>query len=181
MDVGPATSLFVPIADDLPRHFAVTAYKALAIESDFTPAVVAARLASTDDDGDGIPFAPTAARCVGGATTRCADNCPHVANPSQADRGGVGAGSSGDGIGDACQCGDVNGDGRVESSDLGLISRSLLTPPTALRTRPELCNVGGSPNPATQDCTIADVVILRRALLDPPTATIQQVCEPARP
>ena len=45
------------------------------------------------------------------------DNCPNWPNPSQADNGGVGAGSSGDGIGDACQCGDVTDDGEVDAAD----------------------------------------------------------------
>jgi hypothetical protein len=119
-----------------------------------------------DGDGDGVSDA--------------ADNCPLVGNPGQEDRGGVGVGSPADGIGDACQCGDVTGDGRVTPSDAAVVQRSLLVPPTATLTRPELCDVGaGSPNPATLDCSISDAVVIRRALLSPPTASIGQTCPAA--
>jgi hypothetical protein len=38
------------------------------------------------------------------------DNCPHASNPDQAD-------ADGDGIGDACECGDATGDGVVDTTD----------------------------------------------------------------
>ncbi len=120
------------------------------------------RRAPVDTDGDGVPDA--------------VDNCRYTANPSQADTGGIGTGSALDGIGDACQCGDVNGDGRVTLTDAVKIQRSLLNPPSATLERPELCDVGG---PA--GCSLSDAVILRRALLQPPTAFVQQVCAPAKP
>ena len=104
------------------------------------------------------------------------DNCPSFANPTQSDIGGVGASSGPDGVGDACQCGDVNGNGRVTTADATLITRSLLVPPTAALTRPDLCNVGG-----TASCTTADAVIVTRALLVPPTAAVGQVCAPGLP
>ena len=44
------------------------------------------------------------------------DNCKYEPNPTQSDVGGLGAAAP-DGIGDACQCGDVNNDGIVTSSD----------------------------------------------------------------
>lgn len=105
-----------------------------------------------------------------------ADNCPTVSNLNQMDRGGLGAGSPPDGIGDACQCGDVSGDGRVTVADATLMLRALLVPPTATLTRPGLCDVGGSPS-----CTTADATIVRRALLMPPTASIATHCVPALP
>jgi probable HAF family extracellular repeat protein len=104
------------------------------------------------------------------------DNCPHVANADQADHGGVGSGSAPDGIGDACQCGDVTGDGRVTLADAATVQRALLQPPTATLAQPTLCDVNGDGS-----CTLADAVVLRRALLAPPTATIQQLCAPATP
>ena len=116
----------------------------------------------SDGDGDGVP--------------EPGDNCPNFANANQSDIGGIGAASGPDGIGDACQCGDVSGNGRVTTADATLITRSLLVPPTAALTRPDLCNVGGS-----AACTTADAVIVTRALLVPPTATVQQVCAPAVP
>jgi hypothetical protein len=105
------------------------------------------------------------------------DNCPFSANADQADTGGVGNGSAPDGIGNACQCGDVSGDGFVTIADATIIRRSLLLPPTATQARPQLCDVG----PAVSGCSVADATIIRRALLTPPTATIAQVCAPARP
>jgi len=115
-----------------------------------------------DADGDGVGDA--------------SDNCPHAPNPSQSDVGGLGAAALPDGIGDACQCGDVSGNGRVTTADAILITRSLLVPPTATLANPALCDVGGSAG-----CTPADAVIATRALLAPPTASIGQVCAPALP
>lgn len=120
-----------------------------------------------DADGDGVPDA--------------SDVCPFAADPGQSDTGGVGSGSPPDGVGDACQCGDVNGDGRVTLADAVVITRSLLAPPTATPARPELCDVGGGPSPATQGCTLADAVILRSALIAPPAASIAPDCAPAHP
>jgi hypothetical protein len=105
-----------------------------------------------------------------------ADVCPRVPDAAQEDRGGVGAGSLPDDIGDACQCGDVNGDGRVTLVDAVLIDRSLLQPPTATLARPQLCDVGGNPG-----CSTADAVVIRRALLTPPTASVTQQCSPPLP
>lgn len=118
-----------------------------------------------DADGDGVPDST--------------DNCPFAANPDQSDRGGIGATSAADGIGDACQCGDVSGDGRVSLSDAILVSRSLLKPPLATLARPALCDVTGVPGTSGATCTLADAVALRRALLAPPTANIAQQCAPA--
>jgi hypothetical protein len=105
-----------------------------------------------------------------------ADNCAHAANPDQADRGGVGAGSAPDGIGDACQCGDVNGSGSVTLADAVALSRSMLVPPTGVVTRPELCDVNG-----IGGCTLSDAVVVRRALLAPATAQILPQCAAAKP
>jgi hypothetical protein len=104
------------------------------------------------------------------------DNCPFAWNEGQEDTGGIGATSFPDGIGDACQCGDANGDGRVSSVDVAVVMRSLMQPPSATMVRPELCDVGGS-----LDCSTVDAAIAFRALMTPPIATIQQQCEPAEP
>ncbi|MFN8625897.1 MAG: thrombospondin type 3 repeat-containing protein [Candidatus Binatia bacterium] len=118
--------------------------------------------ASGDADGDGVPDA--------------SDNCPYTANADQKDTGGIGSGSAPDGIGDVCQCGDVNGNGVVTLADSTIILRSLLEPPTATQQNPQLCDVGG-----TSGCTLADATIILRANLSPPTATILQRCAPANP
>ncbi len=106
------------------------------------------------------------------------DNCPFASNPDQVDRGGHGSGSLPDGIGDACQCGDVTCDGRVTLADSVVILRSLLSPPTASQGCPALCDVG--PAGAASACSLADSVILLRSLLVPPTASVLQNCPPAR-
>ena len=104
------------------------------------------------------------------------DNCAFAANVSQSDLGGIGAASPPNGRGDACECGDVSGDGRVTSGDAIQITRSLLVPPTATLARPLLCNVGGS-----AACSTADATIITRALLVPPTSQVSEVCSPALP
>jgi hypothetical protein len=127
-----------------------------------------------------LAFLLTSARLLAGpdvdadAVLNAADNCPFVANAGQEDAGGVGSGSPRNGVGDACECGDVNGDGSVTIADASDIARALLSPPTAALARPALCDVGGG-----AACTLADAVIVRRALLAPPTASIDARC--ARP
>jgi hypothetical protein len=65
------------------------------------------------DNGDGTPdYVP----CPTGVTTSCDDNCVKVANGNQED-------SDQNGIGDACQCGDVNGDGVTNVTDALLIAK----------------------------------------------------------
>ena len=92
------------------------------------------------------------------------------------DTAGLGGGSPPDGIGDACQCGDVSGDGQISSVDASIIMRALMQPPLATLERPELCDVGGS-----FDCTSADAAIVFRALMTPPLAAIEQQCEATDP
>jgi len=115
-----------------------------------------------DADGDGV-------------TDEC-DVCPFSSDPDQQDTGGVGAGSLPDGVGDACQCGDVDGNGRATLADAVVIQRALLVPPTATMSAPELCDADGNGR-----CTAADAVVVRRALLRPPSARIRQACAPASP
>lgn len=131
-----------------------------------------------DSDCDDIPndAASGAGSCATGQTLDCDDNCPYTWNPDQLDTGGTGVGSAADGIGDACQCGDVSGDGRVSSIDVAIIMRALMQPPRSTMFRPDLCDVGGS-----ADCTSADASIAFRALMTPPLANIQQQCDPAQP
>lgn len=104
------------------------------------------------------------------------DNCPTRANSGQEDTGGVGVGSLPDGTGDACQCGDATGDGRVTIGDAVTISRSLLVPPSATMAAPGNCDANGS-----MTCSIADAVVVRRALLTPPIAVIDPHCATAPP
>ena len=93
-----------------------------------------------------------------------ADNCPFVANPRQQDAGGLGPGSAAEGIGDACQCGDVNGSGRVDAADVAAIRQSLANPAAALTPAAlDRCAVFGD----LASCDVLQVTVLRRALATP--------------
>ena len=112
------------------------------------------------------------------------DNCPFVANADQSDVGGVGL-SGPDGIGDVCQCGEVDGDGWVRASDLAAI-RAGLAGATGGVTAPERCSVVGAASAALvdtgmrADCDVVDVAVLTRALasLAPGVAQVCQVAAP---
>ena len=104
-----------------------------------------------------------------------ADDCPFVANPRQQDLGGFGAASSPDGIGDACQCGDVTGSGRVDSGDVTAIRQSLANPAAALSPAAlDRCAVFGD----LADCNVVQVSVLRRALATP---ALPPLVSPATP
>ena len=101
---------------------------------------------SGDVDGDGVADS--------------LDDCPIAANPAQTDSGGLGS-STPDGVGDACQCGDVTDDGRVEADDVATL-RAFLAQQIAALPAPQKCDVG--PGAASGACDLLDVAILRRAL-----------------
>jgi hypothetical protein len=116
-----------------------------------------------DTDGDGVPD--------------YLDNCPYTANPDQKDSGGIGSGSPPDGIGDACQCGDVNNDGIVNVADKTILDRSLvgLSPYFSVGAMPgyEKCDVNGDGL-----CNLADLTIISRAIINE-SPGIHQVCPAA--
>jgi hypothetical protein len=119
----------------------------------------------------------------GDGACAAADNCPSVSNPDQDDRDEDGTGNAcdncpatsngslvlddagrgqsdanGDGIGDVCQCGDMNGDGFVNGADLTLYKRrfgGLLSPFSV-----ERCGV--SPTPDGGACDGADFTVIKR-------------------
>jgi hypothetical protein len=94
------------------------------------------------------------------------DNCDLVANVAQTDTGGLGAGSMPDGIGDACQCGDINNSGVVDSTDFVLLNRSSLglSPYFSLPGMPGYakCDV----NASAPACSSTDGVVINRAVLN---------------
>src|SRR5262249_47753246 len=98
------------------------------------------------------------------------DNCPFAPNTNQTD-------SVGNGIGDACRCGDVTNDGLVNISDKTILSRSLagLPPYGSVGSMPGFtkCDVNGD-----GACNLADNTIVSRAIagLGP---GIQQKCHAA--
>jgi hypothetical protein len=77
-----------------------------------------------DSDGDGIlddgddSGDPNDNPCADGVTEDCDDNCPYVPNNSAGD---VQTDTDLNGLGNVCQCGDVNGDGRNNFIDARLI------------------------------------------------------------
>jgi hypothetical protein len=98
-----------------------------------------------------------------------------VAN-DQGDSGGVGA-SGPDGIGDACQCGDLDADGDADLGDAALLRGALADPGAALGpVAAGRCSVSGD----ALGCDVLDVSILTRAnaSLAPPLA---QGCAAALP
>ncbi|HEU4427779.1 MAG TPA: hypothetical protein VFT98_03410 [Myxococcota bacterium] len=114
------------------------------------------------------------------------DNCVFEPNSGQQNVGGVGPGSALDASGDACQCGDVNADGRVTGLDGTLAKRA------ALGLAPYPAGVGALPAPnkcdvnggATGDpvfrCSGLDGTLIQRASLGLPPG-VQQACMPALP
>ena len=99
-----------------------------------------------------------------------ADNCPGTSNANQNDSGGVDTNTP-DGIGDACQCGDISGDGKITNTDSVLMKRHLLGLPSNFKA--DFCDVNGD----TQ-CTNTDAVLIQRAVLGLPPG-LGQTCPAA--
>ena len=66
--------------------------------------------------------------------------------------------TNGDGIGDYCQCGDINGDGNVNNVDSILIKRADLGLSVGGSYNPALCDVNGDGN-----CNNVDSILIKRA------------------
>jgi hypothetical protein len=118
----------------------------------------------TDQDGDGV--------------LDSADNCPNAANGAgEAAVAGVGnqLDSNGNGLGDACECGDVSDDGFITVSDPSFYRTHLADPVGVPFSAVQLskCNVIGS----AQDCDLRDLAVLIRATQPVPLAPgIAPVC-----
>jgi hypothetical protein len=128
-----------------------------------------------DTDGDGNCDDGPGDFCTGGETTDCKDNCKFKFNPHQEDTGGVGT-SAADGIGNACQCGDVTGDGVTNGTDATFIERSALGLHVAIIGWPPsvLCDVTGD-----GQCNGTDATFIRRAALGLFSPLFGQNCPPA--
>ena len=101
------------------------------------------------------------------------DNCAFVAN-DQIDSGGIN-GATPDGIGDACQCGDVSGNGIVNGQDANAIKRhGLGVEPNPVFEVPGNCDVTGNGL-----CNGQDAGALKRAVLGLPSPTFGQKCHNA--
>jgi hypothetical protein len=105
------------------------------------------------------------------------DNCPWAFNPGQTDSGGIDDVAA-DGIGDACQCGDVDDDGIVDALDV-IAYRDFLAAPSLAplsSAGASKCSVIDSAGP----CEILDVTVTERVLV-PLLPDVEQVCAAARP
>ena len=98
-----------------------------------------ATAAAQDSDGDGVVDAQ--------------DRCPYFAGSGQKD-------ADGDGIGDACQCGDANGDGRVDVSDI-VAAQSMLDGKTAVSP---LCDANRAGADDKQRCENGDIAAINAAI-----------------
>jgi hypothetical protein len=94
-----------------------------------------------DTDSDGIPDV--------------ADNCPFVPNEFQENEDSLPAG-------DACQCGDLNEDGVVDSLDEDL-ARGHVVGKTVPPFNLDRCNMI-EPSGGAAECDVADVFVLRRVV-----------------
>lgn len=104
------------------------------------------------------------------------DNCPFVANANQADNGGLGFGTTADGIGNACQCGDVTGEGQVNDTDASFIKRFALGLAAPLFVVPNHCDVTGDGK-----CNGTDATLVRHAAAGRVNPLFGQNCRNALP
>src|SRR6185436_10691329 len=112
-----------------------------------------------DWDGDGVPNA--------------GDNCPYAANPGQEDGGGVNTNTP-NGVGDACECGDVSGNGKINGQDSNAIKRhGLGGTPNPLFVEACLCDVSGNGSCNGQDAS----AVSRAALGLVPNPLFANACE----
>jgi len=122
------------------------------------------------------PTAPGVADCDDDGIPDDVDNCPLVANTDQADSGGVNT-TTPDGIGDACQCGDVTGNGIVNGQDANAIKRhGLGQEPNPTYRVPGNCDVTGNGQCNGQDGNAVRVVAIGR-----PYPLFGQNCQNADP
>lgn len=94
------------------------------------------------------------------------DNCPFASNPGQAD-------VDMNGRGDACECGDVSNEGRVDVLDSVVYARDLAGLPPGMAA-PAKCDLGGAVG-----CDSGDLLALRESLAG--SAALAQVCAAAVP
>lgn len=99
------------------------------------------------------------------------DNCPFLYNPDQTDTGGLGSSAPPDGIGNACQCGDVTGEGRADDTDAAFIKRHALGLPSPLFLVPDNCDVSGDGK-----CSGVDATLIRHVAAGNAAPAFGQYC-----
>ncbi|MEE8557708.1 MAG: hypothetical protein V3T14_07465, partial [Myxococcota bacterium] len=126
--------------------------------------------AALDTDGDGIPD-PGLQPCKTGETSGCADNCPFEPNNEVED---VQRDSDDNGRGDACECGNADGNATLDIFDALHIARGTLVPPLVSLIHPRACDADGNGT-----CDIFDALRVAQATLVPPLEAIVQTCDAA--
>jgi hypothetical protein len=120
-----------------------------------------------------LPAGQTAGDWDGDGVANAADNCPYAANPDQADHGGVNS-IAPNGVGDACECGDVSGNGKINGQDANAIKRhSLGSTPNPLFVQACNCDVSGNGACNGQDAN----AVTRAALGLTPNPLFANACE----
>lgn len=104
------------------------------------------------------------------------DNCPWIVNANQADNGGLGSSATADGIGNACQCGDVTGEGLVNDTDAAYIKRQALGLSAPLFVVSKNCDVTGDGT-----CNGTDATLIRQAAIGNISPLFGQNCPNAAP
>lgn len=103
---------------------------------------------SSDDDGDTVPNA--------------LDNCHWTPNPAQDDAAGVGIATP-NGVGGACECGDLSDDGAVDAADVALLRARLADPAGTAVSAQGLAKCSVIDLGAAA-CDVVDLVVVRRRL-----------------
>jgi hypothetical protein len=121
-----------------------------------------------DHDDDGV--------CDGGnavaeTCTAGPDNCPFIwtAEQGQTNSDALPAG-------DACQCGDIDEDGRVTALDATIAREHLVGATLSGPFAAERCNVIGPSDGGASDCDVADIYVLQRFLAGK-SATVENTCQ----
>ena len=96
------------------------------------------------------------------------DTCPSHPNPAQSD-------ADGNGVGDACQCGDLDADLRVGALDVAAL-RTYLAQPTLTPAAPGECEIAREGS--EERCDLLDSVVLQRSIAGRASDGVQ-VCVPA--
>ena len=120
-------------------------------------------LVDSDRDGDAV-------RDAEGGAPGPLDNCADEPNASQSD-------ADADARGDACECGDLSGDGLTNAADPTRLRQALAAIGAPLSSADlRRCSVIGS----ATTCNVVDASVLRRALQSPPLAPgLAQTCAAA--
>jgi hypothetical protein len=96
------------------------------------------------------------------------DNCKYQWNPGQEDAGFVGIDPP-NGRGDACECGDVTGDGKLSLADFVGIRRVVAAGATSVVAPANAANIAKCDVSGDSKCTLVDFVFVRRAVAGNPS------------